>query len=60
QHEYGITIVNELPKATFDAAIAAVAHREFETLDIQSLLNKQHVIFDVKGTLNRSIIDGRL
>lgn len=60
KHEYGVDIVNTLPSLKFDAAIAAVAHREFESIDVQSLLNPQHVIFDVKGTLDRTIIDGRL
>ena len=58
--EYGIDIVNELPSEKFDAAIAAVAHKKFEKLDVPSLLKDKHVIFDVKCTLDRSIIDGRL
>lgn len=60
KHEYGVEIVNNLPSMKYDAAIAAVAHREFATLDVQSLLNAKHVIFDVKGTLERTVIDGRL
>ena len=60
EHEYGIKIVNELPTEKFDAAIAAVAHKEFADLDILSLLNEKHVIFDVKCTLDRTIVDGRL
>ena len=60
KREYGIDIVNELPKQKFDACIAAVAHKKFEWLDILSLLNEQHVIFDVKCTLDRNIIDARL
>ena len=58
--EYGIEVVNELPSERFDAAVAAVAHKKFEGLDILSLLNPEHVIFDVKGTLDRNIVDGRL
>ncbi|MBQ6156147.1 MAG: nucleotide sugar dehydrogenase [Prevotella sp.] len=58
--EYGIEVVNELPQERFDAAVAAVAHKKFEGLDILSLLNPEHVIFDVKGTLDRNIVDGRL
>ena len=59
-HEYGIDIINELPTQKFDAAIAAVAHKAFEGMDILALLKDKHVIFDVKCTLNRSIIDARL
>lgn len=60
EREYGIKIVNELPDVKFDAAIAAVAHGEFSGLDIASLLKDKHVIFDVKCSLDRTIIDGRL
>jgi UDP-N-acetyl-D-galactosamine dehydrogenase len=59
-HEYGIQVTNELPDGRFDTAILAVAHRKFEDLDVPSLLNDKHVIFDVKAFLDRSIIDGRL
>ena len=58
--EYGIEVVNELPAERFDAAIAAVAHQKFDGLDVPALLNPEHVIFDVKGTLERGIVDGRL
>jgi len=58
--EYGVEVVNELPAERFDAAIVAVAHGRFENLDIKALLKPEHVIFDVKGTLERNIVDGRL
>ncbi len=58
--EYGIEIMNEVPKDKFDVAIAAVAHKKFDSMDVPSLLKKKHVIFDVKCTLNRFIVDGRL
>ena len=60
EHEYGIKVVNELPTEKFDAAIAAVAHKKFDGLDVPGLLKEKHVIFDVKCTLDRSIVDGRL
>lgn len=60
EREYGIQVVNEFPKEKFDAAIAAVAHKKFEGLDVVSMLKDNHVIFDVKCTLDRSIVDGRL
>lgn len=43
-----------------DAAILAVAHDVFKSLDIKSLVKEESVIFDVKGILDRSIVDGRL
>lgn len=61
KREYGLDVVNELPKGEkFDAAIAAVAHKEFEGMNIVSVLNPKHVIFDVKATLPESKCDGRL
>ena len=60
RHEYGIEVTNELPKEKFTTAILAVAHRKFEDLDVRSLLEDRHVIFDVKAFLDRKIIDGRL
>ena len=60
KHEYGIQVTNELPNGRFDTAVLAVAHRKFEGLDVPSLLNDRHVIFDVKAFLDRKIVDGRL
>ncbi len=60
KHEYGVEVVNELPKEKFDTAILAVAHKEFATLNIQTLLNPTNVIFDVKSFLPKEIVDGRL
>lgn len=60
KREYGIDVVNELPIQKFDALIAAVAHQKFEGMDVISILKDKHVIFDVKSSLDRSIIDARL
>jgi len=59
--EYGITCQKEQIKGRkFDAVIGAVAHREFETLDIGELCNENTVIYDIKGMLPADITDGRL
>lgn len=60
KHEYGIDVINKLPLLKFDAAIAAVAHKEFAGMDVPAFLKEKHVIFDVKCTLDRGIIDARL
>lgn len=61
KREYGIDIISELPTGDkFDAVILAVAHNQFKELDVKSLLVNNGVVYDVKGTLDRSIIDGRL
>ena len=58
--EYGIDITNQQPEEQFDAVILAVAHEEFARMDIKAFAKERSVIFDVKGTLPRHIIDGRL
>jgi UDP-N-acetyl-D-galactosamine dehydrogenase len=58
-HEYGITVVNELPKLQYSGAILAVAHKEFADLDIRAIVDNG-VIFDVKGVLNKEMVDARL
>lgn len=58
--EYGINIVNDLPDDSFDAIILAVAHRQFESLDLKSLLLENGVVYDVKGVLPRNMVDDRL
>ena len=60
RHEYGVDVENELHIEKYDAAIMAVAHSLFEGMDVLSLLKEQHVIFDVKGVLEKDIIDSRL
>lgn len=59
-HEYGVEVVNELPTDKFDAVILAVAHDDFSKLDLSSLTKETSVVYDVKGVLDRGIIDGRL
>ena len=62
KHEYGIDIVNELPKEKFSAAIIAVAHRQFREMEIDfdKLLEPNHVIYDVKAIMPCELVDGRL
>ena len=61
KREYDIDIVSELPTGDkFDAVILAVAHNQFKELDIKSLVVDNGVVYDVKGILDRTIIDGRL
>lgn len=61
QHEYGWTSVNELPTlCDFDAVILAVAHKKFANLDLSKLCKENKVIYDVKGVLDRELVDARL
>ena len=61
KREYGIDITGSLPTGQrYDAIVLAVAHSQFTGLDLRQLLNPGGVIYDVKGILDREIIDGRL
>lgn len=61
KRHYGLDIIQELPEDTkFDAVIAAVAHKDFKDLDLESILEPNHVVFDVKSSLRRDMVDERL
>ena len=53
-------VTDQLPAGPFDAAILAVAHDSFRSLDLRALVPQPGVIYDVKGVLPREIIDSRL
>lgn len=64
-HEYGIVLSDsdfEGLKGQFDAVVLGVAHDEFKDKNIRELLKDSYtgVVYDVKGILNRTMIDGRL
>jgi UDP-N-acetyl-D-galactosamine dehydrogenase len=58
-YEYGITLVNEIPREQYSAAILAVAHKEFTSLNIRDLV-AGGVVYDVKGVLSKEQVDARL
>lgn len=62
KHEYGIDIVKEvINDEKYDAVVLCVAHHIFLNMDIRSMLRDEtSVVYDVKGTLDRTVIDGRL
>jgi UDP-N-acetyl-D-galactosamine dehydrogenase len=61
KHEYGIDIINKLDKKkTYQAVIHAVAHDDFQKIDFEAYHKNGAVVFDVKATLNRRWVDGRL
>jgi UDP-N-acetyl-D-galactosamine dehydrogenase len=59
EHEYGLSMVNELPNTTFDAIVLGVAHKEFINLNYNQLQKDTSVVYDVKGILG-SKADGKL
>ena len=60
RHEYGIEVINSLPKEKFNTVVLAVAHQKFIGIDIKELCKTQSVVFDVKGFLPKESVDGRL
>lgn len=64
KHEYGIDIRTgglDILKGKFDAVVLGVAHDEFKGIDIRKFLKSESgIVYDVKGVLDRNMIDGRL
>jgi UDP-N-acetyl-D-galactosamine dehydrogenase len=58
-HEYGIMVYKELPQIDFGAAVLAVAHKEFEFLNVREFMGNG-IIYDVKGVLPKEQVDARL
>lgn len=58
-NEYAMPLLDKI-KDKYEAIVLAVAHDEFLEMEIQSLAAIPSVIYDVKGVLDRSIVDKRL
>ena len=61
---YGIecTRDEEVLSEKYDVIILAVAHKQFAELDVRNMLidNEKGIVYDVKGFLDRKIVDDRL
>ncbi len=63
KHEYGIDLlcsIDEIQNKNYEGVVLAVAHNQFKELDFKSLRINGAVVYDVKGILNRELIDNRL
>jgi UDP-N-acetyl-D-galactosamine dehydrogenase len=63
KHEYGIDLlcsVDEIKNRSYEGVVLAVAHDQFKGLDFPSLRTNGAVVYDVKGILNRNLVDNRL
>ncbi len=59
--EYGLKSTRNIqPGVHYHAVILAVGHHQFHHIDYRSLLHNPGVLFDVKGILDSSLVDGRL
>jgi UDP-N-acetyl-D-glucosamine/UDP-N-acetyl-D-galactosamine dehydrogenase len=59
KHEYGLDLI-DAPGKKYHAIVLTVSHNEFASLDIRSLLEKDGVVYDVKGFLKKSLVTARL
>lgn len=59
KHEYGLSLIDK-PGSDYDAVVLAVAHNEFKDMDIRSFGKKEAVIYDIKGLLDKDMVDERL
>ena len=51
-HEYGLSCQNSLTDGVkYDAVVLGVAHKEFLTIDLESLKKDNAIIYDVKGII---------
>ncbi|MBK6729414.1 MAG: Vi polysaccharide biosynthesis UDP-N-acetylglucosamine C-6 dehydrogenase TviB [Bacteroidetes bacterium] len=60
KHEYGIDILSQLNGDKYDVIVLAVAHEEFKKIDFSKIKNGNVVVFDIKGVLEKEVVDGRL
>ncbi|SDF30989.1 nucleotide sugar dehydrogenase [Cellulophaga baltica] len=50
-HEYNLNTIKDIPSEKYSAIVLTVAHKEYEELDLNNYLEKNGVIYDVKGVL---------
>jgi UDP-N-acetyl-D-galactosamine dehydrogenase len=60
QHEYGVVSSRTIPVGEFQSVVLAVAHKEFSSLNLESLIKEGGVIYDVKGEIPNSTKINRL
>jgi UDP-N-acetyl-D-glucosamine/UDP-N-acetyl-D-galactosamine dehydrogenase len=58
-HEYQLDLV-AAPTGRYDAVVMAVSHEAFKQLTWGSFTHEQSVVYDVKSTLDKSLITSRL
>ena len=52
--------IEEIKPGDYDAVVLAVAHREFQDMDVSKYRKSDAVVFDIKGILPRELVDDRL
>jgi len=60
KHEYKLETTDTLPNKKFDAIVLGVAHKEFTSLNLDNNKKDKAIVYDVKGILENSKVDGKL
>ena len=63
RHEYGLRLTRSLQQNGYDAAVVAVAHRQFRELGaarVHKLCRRNHMLYDIKHVFAAADVDGRL
>jgi UDP-N-acetyl-D-glucosamine/UDP-N-acetyl-D-galactosamine dehydrogenase len=58
-HEYGLTLISQLNQK-YHAVVLAVGHKEFTSLNWDSIRDGKTVVYDIKGFLDKSFVTARL
>ncbi len=61
EKKYKIKILKSIPKEKYNAIVLAVAHNAFKEIDIVDLkVNKNSIVYDIKGFLDKKLTTNRL
>ena len=63
EREYGFRSIQDMSSLKlqqYDAIVLAVAHRQFKELPLDNAASNHTVIYDIKGIVDKNIVDGRL
>jgi UDP-N-acetyl-D-galactosamine dehydrogenase len=59
KHEYGVDLLDKHGTG-YDAIVLAVAHNQFRNINLDAMGNGNTVVYDIKGILNKELVDERL
>jgi UDP-N-acetyl-D-glucosamine/UDP-N-acetyl-D-galactosamine dehydrogenase len=59
RHEYGLSLTQDFNKK-YSAIVLAVSHKEFKELNWPVIKDKNTIVYDVKGFLDKSLVTARL
>lgn len=59
KHEYNLTLTTDLSQK-YHAVVLAVSHKEFASIELEKLKEKNAIVYDIKGFLPKSSVTARL